>query len=447
MSKYETTGDSDQVLAGIRVTESSLDNVPSLEDAQSGLKGIRGRIQLKTFTSLQSVDFRYLWFGILFMSAGTWMQRITLNWLIYDLTNSPILLGALNAMRTLPYLFLALHVGVIIDRVDKRRLLIFLQPILIASTAILGTLIVMSRVQVWHVFVFALVTAIVWAISQPLRQTLVPSLVPKGNLTNALSLTSMGYNINKVLGPALGGLLIGAVGAGGNFFIQSAAYMGVLFMVYAMNVPPRQNPPRQSSAIADIKEGLDYVRAKPAVLAVIMTALIPPLFAMPYLDLMPIFQKDVLGVGPEALGLMLAAPGIGALISLSTLATIGDRIKHKGILLLGGMGFFGLFIIIFSRMTTYPFVLLPLIGAGFCHLIFLVISNTMLQLLTPEELRGRILSIYYLNRGIGPLGSLVAGILANYLGAPLTVTLMGSGVILFVLLIAWRAPVIYQVET
>jgi len=405
------------------------------------------RLLLQTFVSLQHRDFRYLWIGILFMSAGAWVQQVTIGWLLYDLTGSAILLGALNGARALPYLVLGLFVGVIIDRVDRRKFLLFIQPFLILATFTIGLLIVTGKIQVWELFVFALISGSAWAISQPLRQTMVTALVPKKHLTNALSLTAMGHNINKVLGPALGGILIATIGAGGNFFVQSVAYTGVLLMVLALRYPEDQVKHKTSSALTDIKEGLRYVRSRPAVLGVIISALVPPLFAMPYLSLMPVFQKDVLGVGPEELGMLMAAPGVGALVSLTTLATIGDRIRRKGILLLCGLGLFGVFIILFSLTPSYPLALIPLAGAGFFHLTYITTSYTMLQLLAPDELRGRVMSLYYLNRGLAPIGSLIAGALADYLGAPITVTLMASVVVLLVGLLAWRAPVIYQVET
>jgi len=405
------------------------------------------RFIFQTFISLQHGDFRTLWIGILFMSAGAWIQQVTIGWLLYDLTGSGVLLGALNGLRAFPYLILGFFTGVIIDRVDRRKLLLLIQPFMIVATFTLGLLIVTNRIEVWQLFVFAFISGTAWSISMPLRQALVPNLVPKKHLTNALSLTAMGYNINKVLGPALGGILIAAVGAGGNFFVQSAAYLGVLFIVFTLRVPDDHVKPSESSALSDIKDGLKYVRSKPAVLAVIATALVPPLFAMPYMSLMPIFQKDVLGVGPEQLGMLLAAPGIGALFSLTMLATVGDRIRRKGILLLFGLGFFGIFIVIFSQTPSYPLVLLPLVGAGFCHLTYITTSYTMLQLLTPDELRGRVLSLYFLNRGFGPIGSLMAGILADILGAPITVTIMASVVVLLAGVLAWRAPIIHQVET
>jgi MFS family permease len=420
---------------------------PSNQEAHVQGTNPSRKLIFKTFVSLQHRDFRILWIGILFMSAGVWVQQVTVGWLLYDLTGSAVLLGALNGLRALPYLVLGLFVGAFIDRVDRRKFLLFVQPFMMITTFTIGVLIISKQIQVWHLFAFVLISGIAWSISQPLRQALVPNLVPTKHLTNALSLTAMGHNITKVLGPAIGGLLIAAIGAGGNFFVQAVAYTGVLFMVIALRVPEDQVKNRQTSAIADIKEGLRYVRSRPAILGVIATALIPPLFAMPYMSLMPIFQKDVLGVGPGELGMMMAAPGIGALVSLSTLATFGDRIRRKGVWLLSGLGLFGVFIILFSITPSYPLALLPLVGAGFCHLTYITTSYTMLQLLTPDDLRGRVMSLYYLNRGLGPLGSVLAGVMAESLGAPFTVTIMASVVVLLAAVLAWRVPVIHQVET
>jgi MFS family permease len=223
---------------GVFIGAQNPDSVEALErDLAISLKNPLSKFLYQTFASLQHRNFRFLWFGILFMSAGAWVQQVTVGWLLYDLTGSAVLLGALNGLRALPYLILGLFVGVVIDRVDRRKLLIFIQPFLIVSTFALGVLIVSGKVKIWHLFVFALISGTAWSFTQPLRQALVPSLVPPKHLTNALSLTAMGHNINKVLGPALGGILIAVVGAGGNFFVQSAAYAGVLFMVFTLQVP------------------------------------------------------------------------------------------------------------------------------------------------------------------------------------------------------------------
>jgi MFS family permease len=262
------------------------------------------------FASLRHKNFRYLWTGTIFMSAGQWIQQVTLGWLVYDLTGSSVLLGVLNGVRALPFLIVGPSAGVAADRMDRRKLLLGIQALLLLSALAMGVLVVSGLVEVWHIFVFSAITATAWSVNQPLRQTLVANVVPKRDLMNAVALNSLGFNVTKVLGPALGGALIAAFGAGGNFFIQALAYVSVLAAIYAMQVPSGGAAARQASVFANLKEGLQYVRSNQVVLALMISALVPNIFAMPYQALMPVFQKDVLQVGPGALGLMMAAPGI-----------------------------------------------------------------------------------------------------------------------------------------
>ena len=412
------------------------------------LEALAGRLRsLDTFASLQYRDFRYLWFGTVFMSAGLWIQQVTLGWFLYDLTNSPVLLGLLNGLNAIPFLVFSLVAGIVADRMDRRHLLLMIQPVIMVSAFGLGWLIVSGRVQVWHLFAFALIAGTGWSFTQPIRQTLVPSVVPKEQMMNAVALTSVGFNITKVLGPALGGLLIAWVGAGGNFFLQAATYSGVFLMIYRMYVPPFEAEARRASVFENLREGLRFVWKRPEILAVMIVAQVPQLFATPYLSLMPVFQKDVLQVGPQGLGFLMAAPGVGGVISLLLLASLANRYPYKGRLLLVGLVVLGVFLILFSRMTAFPLALLMLVGVGACQLIYLATSNTMLQLLTPEVLRGRVMSIYMLNRGIGPLGSMVAGVSTAAYGAPATVSAMGVLVILLVVFVAWKFPNLYQVAT
>src|SRR5262245_34862347 len=245
------------------------------------------------------------------MSGGQWIQQVTLGWLLYDLTGSSVLLGLLNGLRALPFLIASPIAGVAADRMDRKQLILATQYVLIMTTLTMGLLVASGILEVWHLFVFTVVTGVIWAFVDPVRQTLVPALVPREDLMNAVALNSAAFNLTKVIGPSLGGVLILFSGAAGNFFVQSAAYIGVLASIYWMSIPPTPTEARQSSAIANLKEGLVYVWSNPSVFALMATALVPRIFAVPYQTLMPVFQKDVLKVGPEGLGVLLAAPGRG----------------------------------------------------------------------------------------------------------------------------------------
>jgi MFS family permease len=412
-------------------------------DAESSSSRFRSR----TFSSLRHLDFRYLWAGTVLMSAGQWIQQVTLGWLLYDLTGSSMLLGALNGLRALPFLVAGPIAGVAADRMDRRRLMVRTQYVLFATAIGMGVLVASGFLRPWHLFVFTLITGIAWAFNEPVRQSLVPGTVPKKELVNAIALNSAGFNLTKVIGPAVGGVLIAAFGASGNFFVQGAAYLGVLAMIYLMRLPPTLEEARKSSAFANLKEGLAYVWSNPTVLALMTAAYVPRVFAVPYQLLMPVFQKDVLRVGPEGLGMLMAAPGAGAVLAVLMLASVSHRIKRKGLLLLWSLIFLGAFLILFSRTTSFPLALMVLVGAGAFQIVFMTTTNTMLQLLVPDALRGRVMSLYMLDRGLQPAGSLLAGVMAHAIGAPATVAWMGSVVILLALLVAWRVPALRRIET
>jgi predicted MFS family arabinose efflux permease len=291
------------------------------------------------------------------------------------------------------------------------------------------------------------VTSVFWSFSQPIRQALIPSVVPRRDLMNAIALNAVGFNATKVLGPALGGLLIAWVGAGGNFLLQAAAYGVVWAMLLSMQIPPNVTArAKEASAWGNLKEGLVYVRRDPLVLALITAALVPQVLAIPYQALLPVFQKDVLGLGPEVLGLMLAAPGIGAMLSTASLATFGNRVRRKGLIMLGALVGLGLGLVLFASTTVLGVGLAALVVVGGCQVLFNATTQTMIQVAVPDHLRGRVMSIYMLDVGLRPAGSLAAGVATAFLGAPLTVSIMGCLVILLVAVLAWRAPQLRTVE-
>jgi MFS family permease len=396
----------------------------------------------KTFTSLSHRNYRYLWFGTVFMSAGQWIQQVTLGWIVYDLTGSSVLLGVLNGLRALPFLVASPIAGVFADRMDRRQLMLGCECFLALLTLLMGVVVASGKLAVWHLFTFTLLTGIAWAFVDPIRQSLVPVLVPKADLMNAVALNSAAFNMTKVIGPSLGGLLIVAFGAAGNFFVQAAAYALVLLIVYRMVVPATPGEARRTSPLANLKEGLSYVWSNPIVFALMTAALVPRVFALPFQTLMPVFQKDVLQVGPEGLGMLLAAPGLGALLAGLALATLSSRIKRQGVFMLVSLVVLGFLMILFSWTRSFPLSLLTLVCQGVFQIFYMATTHTMIQLIVPDRLRGRVMSIYALDRGLMPVGSLFAGVCAHYVGAPVTVTLMGAIVIVLALLIAWRAPVV-----
>jgi predicted MFS family arabinose efflux permease len=311
----------------------------------------------------------------------------------------------------------------------------------------MGMLVASPYFHVAHIFVFTLITGVAWSFTEPVRQSMIPSVVPKADLVNAIALNSGGFNLMKVIGPALGGALIALFGAAGNFFVQSIAYIGVLVMIYLMHIPKTSSEARQSSAMANLKEGFAYIWSTPAILALLTLAYVPRVFAVPYQTLMPVFQKDVLKVGPDGLGMLMAAPGVGAVIAVLTLASLANRLKRQGLFLVSSIVVLGFFLIVFSQVRVFSLALVTLVIAGAFQMFFLASTATILQLLVPDELRGRVMSLYMLDRGFMPVGALFAGTTAHFIGAPSTVAVMGVIVIVLALFVAWRVPTIRSLET
>jgi MFS family permease len=385
---------------------------------------------LRTFASLRYRDYRLLWFSTLFSSSGQWIQQVSIGWLTYALTGSPFLLGMVNGLRSLPLLVLGPFGGVAADRIDRKRLMLSTQIFLMTVTAIFATIIATGHAAVWNIIAFSLLTGVAWAFNMPVRQSIVPNLVPRSALMNALALNSAGFNVTRIVGPSLAGLLIAGVGIAGNFYLQAMAYVGVTMMVWQMHIPDREgNATRDVSVRRNLAEGARYVWRHPTLRAQMTLALVPVVVALPYISLMPVFAKDVLDLGPGGFGLLMAAPGVGAVAGTLTIASAGD-IKRKGLLLFGSLLALGVTLVLFSQSRSVPLSLGLLVLVGMFQMCYMTTNQTLLQITTPDELRGRVMGIYMLNQGLLPAGSLFAGILADLWGAPLAVTVMGGAVLL-----------------
>lgn len=399
-----------------------------------------------TFSSLRNLDFRYLWAGTCFLSGGLWIQQVTVGWATYEMTRSSILLGAINGLRFVPFLIFSPLAGVAADRTDRRRLMITTQWFVLATALGMGLVVSLELLEVWHLFAFTLVTGVVWSFSEPVRQALIPDVVPREELMNAVALNSAAFNFTKIIGPSVGGVLIVLFGLAGNFYIQSATYLFVMWMIYRMKVPERVREAAASSVLSNLREGIRYVWSDPLTFAVMATAMVPRLFAMPYQALLPIFQKDVLQVGPDGLGLMMAAPGLGAMLAMLSIAHFASRVNRPGLLMIAGLVMQGAFLILFAFMRTLPMALLMLTVVGSFQVMFMSVSNMVLHMTVPDRLRGRVMSIYMLDRGITPAGALLAGISAHFIGAPYTVVAMGAIVLVLAAVVVAFLPSLRKVR-
>jgi MFS family permease len=392
---------------------------------------------LGTFRSLRYPNYRLLWTGTLFASSGQWIQQVTISWLAYQMTGSAFLLGAINGFRALPLLFLAPFGGVAADRFDRKTLMLATQAFLLLTSLVMGLIIATGGLEVWHLFAFTLLTGVAWAFNMPVRQSVMPNLVPKDDIMNALALNSAGFNVTRIVGPTLGGILIAELGTADNFFLQAAAYFMVTLTIFKLSIPSASRS-NTVSVRQNLADGARYVFRDPTMRTLMLLALVPVIVALPYFTIMPIFAEEVLGKGAGGFGLLMAAPGIGAVVGTLTIASLSG-IPRKGPMLLGAIFMLGILLVLFSLSRTFwlSFALLIVIGA--VQMAYLTTNQTLLQLIIPDEFRGRVMGIYMLNQGLLPLGSLFAGGMADFLGAPGAVMIMGTLTCAFALLFALRA--------
>lgn len=401
---------------------------PSTSAADSSLplaeQGNGARPHMGTFYSLRFSSFRFLWIGSFFSALGQWIQQTTLGWMVYDLTGSGSLLGLINGMRSLPMLVFSPLGGVSADRVNRRSLMMYTQVFLMLISFGMAVDLAAGTSQIWHLFVFTALTGIAWAFNMPVRQSVIFDLVPRYAFPNAVALNSAAFNSTRILGPTAAGLLLGWIQAQGNFFVQGLAFLGVAVLIMLMTVPASTSNARKQSVGRNLKEGLSFVLKDRTTLTLMVMGLFPVFFAMPYSSLLPIFAKDIYHGGSSAYGLLLSAAGVGGLLGGLFSASLG-HFERRGLLQIGAMAGFGGGIFAFSFVDSLWLGAVLMALTGFFQLVFMVTNNTLLQMHIPNELRGRITSLYMLDQGLVPLGTLLAGIGADLAGAPLVVMIMG----------------------
>jgi MFS family permease len=396
--------------------------VATPERAHGAPGGVRS--YLLPVRSLRHRQFRYLWLGQLATTNGLWMDQVTRGWLVYDLTGSAAQLAIASAVRSLPLLFFGLFAGALADRVDRKRLLMGAQTLNVVLNLLLAALIFGGVVEVWHVYVTGFLSGIGQAVQQPARQSLLPGLVPREDLQNAVVLNSGILNIAQAVGPAVGGVLVATVGMGWTYVAQALLFVAGIAATSVLVTPPARPRKERESVLASIAAGLRYVRGNSVLLALLLLALVPMLFGSPYTSLVPLFAAEILEAGPQLTGALLAATGIGSIASLLVLASI-PPVRRMGRLLVLGAVAFGLSIALFAVSTVFLVSFVLLFIAGLTRGAYRTMNHTMLLAETDDEYLGRVNSIYLLDRGLVPLGTLLLGLLATLLGAPQAVFLMG----------------------
>lgn len=407
----------------------------------------------RRFPALYHRNFTLLWAGLIVSNAGTWMQNVAQGWLVLQLTNSPLWLGLLGLSFAVPMIVLPLLGGAVADHVNRIKLLYITQTGSMLTAFALAILTWLGVVNVWHILIASFIGSALLAFDNPTRQALIPNLVPPRDLLNAISLNSATYNGAALIGPALAGVLLAPLGAGTLFFVNGVSFLAVLFALLAMKNVTTHSGGTHTSMRDAMWAGLGYAWRNRTILALLMLSAIAAIFGRSYQTLLPIFARDIWRGGPEAYGLLLSSAGAGALVGAFGLASI-KQVKDQGRWMVVSGLLFSASIVAFAISPTLVLGIILLFIAGVTTTIFGTIIATFIQTATPNEMRGRVMSLYAITLiGLPSLGALGTGVSAELLGgidgAPRAV-LIGA-IILIVVLIGvspffWRRQIVAQAD-
>ncbi len=384
----------------------------------------RGSRWQVAWRALRHRNFQLFFSGQLISLIGTWMQSVAQSWLVYRLTGSALLLGSVGFASQIPVFLFAPLGGITADRVNRRHIVIATQCAALVLAFILAALTLLHKVQVWHVFVLGSLLGIVNAFDIPGRQSFLVDMVGREDLMNAIALNSSMFNGARVIGPAIAGILVAKIGEGWCFFANAVSYIAVIIGLLLMRV---QSPTRASKAspFEHMMEGFRFVNQTAPIRALLLLLGIVSLVGMPYVVLMPIFADQILHGGARGLGILMGATGVGALFGALTLA-FRQGVKGLGRWVAWCCAGFGASLVVFALSDRFWVSVILLLPVGYTMMLQMACSNTLIQVMVPDALRGRVMAVYSMMfMGMAPIGALLGGALAERLGAPHTVAIGG----------------------
>jgi MFS family permease len=376
-------------------------------------------------------NFRLFFFGQLISVIGSWMQTTALQWLVYSITGTQASLGLVTFLNFLPVLLFSLFMGVLVDRFEKRRLLVFTQTWFMILAIVLSILTFTGLIQYGQILLLSFLVGIGNALDMPGRQAFYVDIVDREDLTAAIGLNSALFNGARIVGPAIAGLVVANVGEASAFAINAITFLAVIFALLLMNLPkPEQGVVRQKG-LKDLNQGLTYLVNEKTILGLVVMVALFSFVGAPFSILLPVFAKDILNIGAEGFGTLLAAQGLGALLGALSLIFFNKSRRTKGQVMLFSRGIMGLAIITLALSRQPWLSMVALVFAGYGFITQLILTNSLIQYIVPDALRGRVLSAYtWALGGFFPLGSLVMGVIGDQIGAPETALLMGLGCLL-----------------
>lgn len=378
------------------------------------------------FASLKNPAFRLYLFGLMVSLAGTYMQVVAEGWLVYELTDSAFSLGLVSFVVMIPLGPWALVAGALADRMPRKTLLAVSQIVQIVPPLVLAALTWSGRVQVWHIVLVDLIMGAAAAVDHPTRQALIVDVVGPEELSNAFALSAAGANVARVVGPAIAGVLISSIGVEGAYVVNGLSFLAVLIALAFIRVPQHERPARHASVGANLVEGARYLLGERAIVSLIILMTLVSFFVLPYQTLLPVFARDVLAAGATGLGFLTSVAGLGAILGALAIAVLSRG--RRGLLALALVPVVALLAAGFalSESLVLSCMILMLVSAGVAAL--KTLGFTLIQILTQDELRGRVTSILLLIMAATPrLGGLAAGYVASQVGGPVTLSLGAAG--------------------
>ncbi len=378
----------------------------------------------RVFKAFQYRDFRLLWVGACMSSIGTWMQEIAQNWLVFEITKSPFLLGLDDFLGNIPVLLFSLVGGVIADRVDRRYLLIGSQLVQMTSAFTLSALIVTGKIEIWHILVSSFVVGTAQAFGGPAYSALVPSLVEKEDLPNAIALNSIQFNLARVIGPVLGGLALKYVGSAWCFGLNGLSFIAVIISLSRLNISFK--PPRTGESVMEsMAQGFRFIRTQGAMSTLIVIAFCMTALAIPMITFLPVMVKNVFQREAMTYTFFMVASGLGSISGALAVAALGN-VHNKGRVALTMLVALGVGIVGFSQSTNLPLSCVLLFCCGAVLMCAFAMISSLVQLITTNDMRGRVMSVYNVAfRGGMPIGSFVTGYLVPIWSAPAVLTING----------------------
>jgi MFS family permease len=373
--------------------------------------------------ALRHPNFQLFFGGQLISLIGTWMQSVAQSWLVYRLTGSALLLGSVGFASQIPVFLMAPFGGTTADRANRHRVIIATQTLSMVLAFILAGLTLSHKVHVWHIFVLASMLGVVNAFDIPARQAFLVDMVGKEDLMNAIALNSSMFNGARIIGPAVAGVLVAKIGEGWCFFANGVSYIAVIVGLLMMRIACPKHRQSTASPLEDIIEGFRFVRNAAPIRALLLLLGLVSLVGMPYTVLMPIFADRILHGGARGLGILMGATGLGALLGALTLA-FRSGVRGLGRWVVLACGGFGVSLLVFSFSDKFWVSVAVLLPVGFSMMLQMACSNTLIQVMVPDQLRGRAMAVYSMMfMGMAPFGAFLGGALANKFGAPMTVAI------------------------